>query len=252
MTTATEACRRILISSLLAMVVVMAAARAHACGASGGAVGASACSLSEHEEEVRKKWRVGANYAYTSTAIRFDGSTTLDETRHTVLATLAYQPTPRWTLELGLGALIAGSLDGAASYSMRPGLVTTVGASYQLVETEGARPFVLLTGQIAYANTTTQEDGAASARHGYNALDARLGVIAGWTLLRAVSPYAVARAFGGPVFWTYQGESVTGTDTHHYQVGAGILARAARRLDVYVEGIPLGEQAVSAGVGLAF
>jgi hypothetical protein len=215
-------------------------------------VGASACSLSEHEESLRKKWRVGATYAFTSTAIRFTGGATFDETRHTVLATLDYQPTRRWTLELGAGPLVGGSLErGGVSFDFNPGLVTDLGASFRLLDADAARPFVVFTGQIAYATGTTHESGT-STNIAYNAFDLRLGAIAGWTLWNVLNPYVVVRAFGGPVYWTYQGDSVTGTDTHHYQVGAGLLALLARRFDIYVEGIPLGEQAVSAGVGVAF
>jgi hypothetical protein len=61
----------------------------------------------------------------------------------------------------------------------------------------------------------------------------------------------LARAFGGPVFWRYQGEAVTGTDTHHYQLGAGLALRP-KNLNAFVEGVPLGELALSLGGGLAF
>jgi hypothetical protein len=65
-----------------------------------------------------------------------------------------------------------------------------------------------------------------------------------------VTPYVLARAFGGPVFWSLAGASVTGTDAHHYQVGAGLVIRA-RRVDIVAEGVPLGERTVVVGVGLA-
>src|SRR4051812_30762493 len=74
----------------LALAMVLVPSRARACGASGGSVGASACSLSEHEESVRKKWRVGASYSLASTNIRFSGDTTLKETRTLALASLGY------------------------------------------------------------------------------------------------------------------------------------------------------------------
>jgi hypothetical protein len=54
------------------------------------------------------------------------------------------------------------------------------------------------------------------------------------------------------VFWTYQGASEVGTDTHHYQVGGGFALLVARRVDLFVEGVPLGEQAVAAGADVAF
>jgi hypothetical protein len=58
--------------------------------------------------------------------------------------------------------------------------------------------------------------------------------------------------FGGPVYWRYAGTAVTGTDDHHWQVGAGVSLLVARRVDVFAEGVPLGEVGVTAGAGLSF
>jgi hypothetical protein len=74
----------------------------------------------------------------------------------------------------------------------------------------------------------------------------------GWTFARLLSPYVEARAFGGPAYWRVQGEDVQGTDAYHYQLGAGASLLIARRLDVFVEGVGLGERGVSTGLGLAF
>jgi hypothetical protein len=62
----------------------------------------------------------------------------------------------------------------------------------------------------------------------------------------------LARVFGGPVFWRYQGEAVTGSDTHHYQLGAGLALRLSKNFNAFVEGVPLGERALSLGGGVAF
>ena len=65
--------------------------------------------------------------------------------------------------------------------------------------------------------------------------------------------YATARAFGGPIFYRYAGESVTGTDLYKYQVGGGLsIALPSRILDAFVEGIALGERGVAAGLGTSF
>src|SRR5262249_22801900 len=100
-------CRRLAPAALL--VAVTFPAGALACGASaGGASGVSACSLKEHLEEVRPKWRVGASYAFSSTAIRFNSDTRFDETRHVAFATADYRFTPDWAFELGLGTIFGG------------------------------------------------------------------------------------------------------------------------------------------------
>jgi hypothetical protein len=245
------AVRRALSACAVAAVAMMAAPRAFACGASaGGAAGVSACSLDEHLESVRPKWRAGASYAYNSTALRL-GGTRFDNTRSVVFATLDYRFTPAWALEIGAGSILGGTLGmGPERYDFDPGLLVAAGASWRIVEADGARPFVALTGQIAFVATTTRPSDVPSAPStGYEALDARIGAVAGWPLFGVLTPYALARAFGGPVFWSYHGESVTGGDVHHYQFGAGLLARWGR-IDIFAEGVPLGEQSISAGVGL--
>jgi hypothetical protein len=62
----------------------------------------------------------------------------------------------------------------------------------------------------------------------------------------------VGRVFGGPVYWQYQGSSVTGTDAHHYQLGVGLTVVAGGRVNVFAEGVPVGERSFAAGTAFAF
>jgi hypothetical protein len=221
---------------------------AWACGASGPG-GVSACSLSEHEESLRLRFRVGASAVHTSTTLRFSGGLRPDQTRSLVLGTLGYNPTRRLSLQLSLGSPIGGSMgmpDG--DHRFDPGLAGAIGASFRLVE---GQPFVVLTSTLSALGTTTRTPGTQT-RVGYGAFDLRVGAIAGVTLFRAISPYAAARAFGGPAYWRYQGTAVTGTDVFHYQLGGGLAVLFGKRVEGFIEGIPLGERAVSGGVALAF
>jgi hypothetical protein len=68
--------------------------------------------------------------------------------------------------------------------------------------------FVLLTSQLTYGSST-------AGGVGYDALDLRVGAAVGTTLWKVLAPYEVGRAFGGPVYWRYQGASIVGTDDHH-------------------------------------
>jgi len=223
------------------------AAPAFPCGVTaGGAPGISWCSLEEHEEAARRKWHVGSSYAFSSTGLRFGDGQRLGEERHVSLVTIDYRPARRATLSGGVGVFIGGSLaTDSARYAFDPGFIAVLGGSWRLWDLGRAGPFALLTGQLSYASSRVQ--GFA-----YNAFDLRAGVVAGTTLWRVLTPYAVGRAFGGPVFWRHDGAAVTGTDTHHYQVGAGIALLLARRVDVFAEGVPVGEQGIAAGAGLSF
>jgi hypothetical protein len=227
--------------------------RASACGASaGGIAGISGCSLDEHNEAVRKKWHVGVSGSLTSTAIRFENDLRFDQDRSVALATLDYAPKPDVALEFGAGALFDGTFErGDAKYDFSPGPLLLIGGSYRLLKNDGARPFVLLGGQISYVMSHTQQF-AGDESVAYHALDVRVGPVVGWTFWNMLSPYVLARAFGGPVFWHYQGEAITGGDIHHYQLGAGLSLVIAKRVNVYVEGVPFGEQALAGGAGFSF
>jgi hypothetical protein len=225
----------------------LAPREAHACGAgAGGAAGISGCSLAEHEEEARPKWRVGAGYAFTSTGLHFSSGLRVDEIRSSSVAVVDYSPLRRLTLEAGAGALLGGSITTPAGrYALAPGLASALGGSWRLLDSDGAIPFALVTAQLSYVSSSAPQG------TGYNAFDLRLGAAVGWTLWHALTPYVVGRAFGGPVYWRYQGAAITGTDDHHWQVGGGVSLRIGRG-DVFAEGVPLGEQGVTAGVGFSF
>ncbi len=222
--------------------------RAYACGAgSGGAAGITGCSLAEHEEETRPKWRVGASYAFTSTGLHFDGGLRVDEIRNGSIVVIDYQPLRRLTLEAGVGPFLGGSITTpAVRYSLSPGLVSALGGSWRLLDADGAIPFVLLTAQLSYISSSAPQG------VGYDAFDLRFGSVVGTTLWRLITPYVVGRLFGGPVYWRYLGAAIVGTDDHHWQVGGGLSVRLGRRVDLFAEGVPLGEQGVTAGAGFSF
>jgi len=229
---------------------VAAAPRARAGGVS-TADGLSSCSLAEHEEETRPRWRLGVSGSYTSTAIDF-GAVSSPETRGSVIASLAYQPTPRWTLQLAAGSTVGGHLDTPAGrYDFSAGPTGAIGASWRAVP--GTKPFVILTSNLSFSTATTEPTGAAAGSSvRYDALDLRLGALVGTTIAGVLSPYAVGRVFGGPVYWQYQGSSVTGTDAHHYQLGVGLTVVAGGRVNVFAEGVPVGERSFAAGTAFAF
>jgi len=225
------------------------APRARACGVS-TADGLSACSLAEHEEATRHRWRVGASGSYTSTTIDF-GVFRSPETRASVIASLAYQPTPRWTLQLAAGSTVGGHLvTPAGQYNFSAGPTAAIGASWRAVS--GTKPFVILTSNLSFSAAKTELVVAGPSGSLYAALDLRLGALVGTTIAGVLSPYAVGRVFGGPVYWAYQGEDVNGTDAHHYQLGAGLTVVAFGRVHVFAEGVPIGERSFAAGTAFAF
>jgi hypothetical protein len=160
----------------------------------------------------------------------------------------------RWTVSGMLGATTVGTLDAyGQSFALSPGPLLTVAASYRALDEGTVAPFVLLTGSLGASISWTSTSQAGQTAQPMTAVDGRVGVVAGKTIAHVVSPYLVARAFGGPIVWSNAGASVVGTDVYHYQLGVGAVARLpGGRFDLLVEGVPLGERALVGGAGFAF
>ena len=231
----------------LSGLVLALPSRALACGAS-GSDGVAFCSIAEHRADSRPHWSFGYSGLFTSTRLRFSGGVAGDETRNVLMATIAYSPSPRVTLHASAGASLFGTLDmpdGAYRFSSGPAAL--IGCSWRLLE---GPEFILLTSGLSFSASRTESATVPSAD--YQAFDLRLGAEVGTTLFDLLRPYVPLRVFGGPVFWRYRGEGVTGTDTHHYQVGLGLALRVQRRINLFAEAIPFGERAVSLGLSTTF
>lgn len=185
---------------------------------------------------------MGSNAGAARTTLVFSDGSLVPLEQSALTASLEYRLSPRWTLTAAGGGILSGRLLAAEGpVPLGPGAVFSLGASWLALESEGLRPFVLLSGSLAFTRL-------AAAPEGYTAGDLRLSVTAGYTLFERFSPYVTARAFGGPVFW----RGLQGTDLYHYQLGAGLAVGLPAGVDVLVEAVPLGEQRLTAGVGLSF
>jgi hypothetical protein len=223
------------------------ASPARACGVS--ASGVASCSLAEHVAEREPHWALGVSGLYTSTSVRFSGGNRADETRAATLASVALLPSPALVLQASLGSELGGSLSmPSGKYDFSPGLLAALGADYRLLD--DGRWFALLTSTLSFSAARTHADAGPSAA--YEALDLRLGAEFGIDIASVLRPYALARVFGGPIFWRLDGAAVTGTDTHHYQLGAGVGLHLSRSFNAFAEGVPLGERALALGIGAAF
>jgi hypothetical protein len=238
------------------MAILARAPLTRACGSSGPG-GVSACSLAEHEEAERPVYRLGASGVYTSTAISFSHLGTVPETREAAVLMFSYAPTAKLELHATAGATLGGRLASSmGTFTFRPGFASGLGAAYRFVQgqTPVGRGFVVGSLDVTATGSMTESQSASvrgPAHASYEAYDARLGAAVGLTWANVVSAYAIGRAFGGPVFWDLPHVGV-GTDTHHYQVGGGLTVLVARRFELFVEGVPLGERAVAGGVAVAF
>jgi hypothetical protein len=192
----------------------------------------------KHGDEAPPKWRVGATFGAFRTTLLFSDGTSPRFEQLAVSASLEYRLSEKVTLVGAGGALLAGSLGGAPT---APGGVGSLALSYLVLEQGKYTPFLQVSGSLAVSAFR----GPAAP---YTALDFRAGLVAGYTFLERLTPYAVFRAFGGPVFY---GDAL-GTDAYHVQLGAGLVVGLPFGFDLSAEVIPLGEQRVTAGLGFTF
>jgi hypothetical protein len=179
--------------------------------------------------------------------------------RHAVTASVDYRVSPTTTIGGGIGAGLGGLMTvGLRRFQVLPGWELTLSYSRRLLDGRGKAPFLILGIAGGGSGASTREEAYAgnvpvsSGTQGLYAFDIRAGLTVGKTFWDTLSPYAVVRAFGGPVFWSYDGKSLLGTDEYHVQVGGGLVTSLARGFDVFVEGVPLGERAITLGAGKTF
>lgn len=228
-----------------------------ACGVSGGG-SPGICTLEEHESNQRK-WRIGAAFTRSVTRIQYSDNSERDNERNGVVVTLDRQLSNRWVFQVAAGTLLYGTIRmPGVERAMNPGGVFAVSVAWRVLDMQGnGTPFLLLTGTFAgfIGSTTKLHDRDANVPSGdYKAFDLRIGAVLGTVIpLGEVSlrPYGVARVFGGPIFWNEGATSLTGTDAYKHQLGAGATL-VWNRFDVFVEGIAIGERAMSAGAGVSF
>jgi hypothetical protein len=198
--------------------------------------------------------RAALDGAFSATSLVFGAGGTsyhADERRENVATSYEQRLSSRWTFVGTLGASVAGALRlGTSAFNLRPGPLAAASIACRVVDERKVWPFVLASLSLAGSW------GQSALRGGQGtdsivAADARIGVAAGKTIAHILSPYVTARAFGGPILWKYAGQNVTGTDAHHYQMGAG-FSLALGRFDLHVEMAPLGERELAAGAGVGF
>lgn len=239
---------------------------AYACGAAypGGPVMCDFPRGDRSKAASRPILRLSSSYAYTNTTILFlGGDRRADMTRHAAFVAaelpLSRAASSSFALQIGAGGIGNGTLTANATatqpvrtYDMGPGFSAFTGLAWRVLDAKDDwTPFIHLTATLSFSHAATR---SAISNDRYTAVDFRFGAIVGKTLGDSgITPYIAARAFGGPIFWTLDGGSVTGTDLYKYQLGGGLsVALFDRKLDIFAEGIGLGERGLAAGIGTTF
>ncbi len=159
-----------------------------------------------------------------------------------------YGISDRTQVRAGFGPVLDGRLDlpDGTRHDFDSGGVFFAGVLHRTGQADGWTPAIDFSGTLGF--TWGRTSGPDARQSDYRAVDLRVGVQASWPVGRNFFPYAAGRVFGGPVHWEIDGESVTGTDVHHYQlaVGSGL---ALGPVVLFAELAPAGEKGAAVGIG---
>jgi hypothetical protein len=157
--------------------------------------------------------------------------------------------TPKFTLQLAVGGIITGRLAFEGRHHALSGITASVAGAYRFVDEKGARPFVIGTASLGQSFLDARDRDVSVP---LSATDARVGLVVGKSFGNFFAPFAVVRAFGGPVRWSRSDETLVGSDRYHYNVGLGALFLAGAGVDAGIEVSFLGEKRFTTGIGFSF
>ncbi|TNF28121.1 MAG: hypothetical protein EP329_18425 [Deltaproteobacteria bacterium] len=202
------------------------------------------------DDDGLRHWQIALVAGGFDAGLSFDAGFDLEMREYLLLASVGYRVSPDLTVGFRAGGVLDGELTAEGrTWDVALGAMIGAQAEYRFV----ARP-VTLSGTLGLAAsfTATREVGGAGEESSLTALDLRAGVTVSRELFDAVTPYFSARAFGGPVFWTRDGEDVVGSDRGHYQLALGLTAAPADFLALGVEWAFLGETGLYGQLAIAF
>ncbi len=186
-----------------------------------------------------------------------DGRFEADLREWMVVSSLAYD-FGELTVAGKLGAIFDGALEAEERFQVNPGVLLGVSVDWPILK-GGRDPVSLaLSGQIGLAMTSLEREADTSR---WVALDLRVGLTVSRTFFGILTPYASARAFGGPIFWSgfeseraIDGEKqmVVGSDPRHTQLATGLGLALGDHLDLHFEWAFFGEAGLYWGLGAAF
>ncbi|MEZ4225764.1 MAG: hypothetical protein R3B13_32730 [Polyangiaceae bacterium] len=193
------------------------------------------------------------SYAQSDAELRFDGEDDFDLHQYVVAAFLARKFGDRLTVQLTLGGILDGRLQGLGrSFDVEPGFLGAASLAYRFLGGPGQNLFGAATLGYGMSFASAREETAGADSVKLTASDLRIGAIFGVTLGQTVSPFLAARGFAGPVGWELDGEKRTGSDRHHYAVGPGIVVNLHERVDFTVDTSLVGERTLAVALAASF
>lgn len=194
---------------------------------------------------------VGASVGWFRSHMRFKGGHRPDFNQGSVAATAIRMWSNGYSLGLSAGAALGGyALEGDTRYVMEPGWMVSIRGGKLVLQEDGAVPFVDLSLAITFSMSSISGGDLPEGR--LIASDVRFTAAIGYTFGGVWRVNLSPKVFGGPVFWERDGENVQGSDRYFFQAGISSAIILPGGWLVFVDGSPLGEQAISGGIAAIF
>lgn len=201
--------------------------------------------------EAERPLQLAVSVGGLRTELGFQGVTQRLEELSTGL-TFTARPS-RFAVAASLGVVAGGSLDGGlGNYRLSPGVVASVSAAYTFLDGTGNGPYLAATLSAGVATAGTSNQANVNDHPQLTALDFRLAGVIAKRFFGFWLPYLGVAVFGGPVYFSPDGQSLVGSDEHHFRLSAGSSFTLPAHFEAFVEVGFLGEQNLVLGVGYAF
>jgi hypothetical protein len=202
-------------------------------------------------------WHTNLTGGYFDARLEFDGRLRATLNESMLVAGLS-RDLGRVSVGGKVGVILGGSLDvGGEVFDMGPGLIVGATMDWPLLLAPKDPISLAISGQLGVATAALSRPEDETR---WVAIDLRVGLTVSRTFFDVLTPYASARAFGGPVSWSGfeapraadggRGD-LLGSDPRHTQLAMGLGVSLAS-LDLQVEWAYFGETGLFAGLGVAF
>lgn len=166
--------------------------------------------------------------------------------QYAALGELAYHFSNKTSLGISGGAVLGGyfSVNDTTIYLKNGGVVSVKG-SWHFLEQKKSVPFAVASLSISFSKVNAENTGAEM--NDFLGTDVRLGLTAGYTIKDFFQFYISPKVFGGPIFREKGAERIQGRDRHFIQAGMGVSFLLPKGFAFFINGSPLGEQAIACG-----
>ncbi len=140
--------------------------------------------------------------------------------------------------------------ENGESVDVLPGWLLSIRAEIFILEEKKFIPFITtsVAGTISRSESR-DKDNKTGVLAG---TDVRLGLSTGYTLWNVWKVYFSPRIFGGPLFWTREGETEQGRDQYLFQAGIGSSFILPKGITLYIDVSLSGEESIVTGIAWSF